>query len=138
MFVDIVSQKLYNYWDRIGDLIASFFPNKIKADAVYFNNSIDCVPSELQDNEDFKWLKNFRDNEYKELNQKRKQVVHYQTTHTEYIKKNALTSDQEELLQTLQIERESLPEYYKNHANYALIGFEKTMNLLDKINVFLF
>jgi hypothetical protein len=39
MFADIISQKTYNFWDRIGDLIASFFPDRIKAHKDFFCDS---------------------------------------------------------------------------------------------------
>ena len=137
MFADIVSQKTYNYWDRIGDLIASFFPGKTKTSSIYFYNSLDCVMKELEDSINFKWLKDFKDTEYKELNEKRKQIVHYRTTNTEYTSKYAMSGDDTDKLKKLHFERERLPEYYKKHVQLSLIGFEKTLKLLEETNVLL-
>ena len=72
MFADIVSQKIYNYWDRIGDLIASFFPDKLKTDKVYFSTAIKYIPIEFQESPNYGWLKDFKDTHYKKLNRRRK------------------------------------------------------------------
>jgi hypothetical protein len=32
-------------------------------------------------------------------------------------------------------ERDELPEYFRNHIELTLIGFEKAINLVSKINI---
>jgi len=64
MFADSVLEKLYKYWDRIGDLIASYFPYLLKKHQVDFTKIIDKMPETLTDNLNYKWLKHFRENEY--------------------------------------------------------------------------
>jgi hypothetical protein len=134
MFADIVGQKTYNYWDRIGDLIASFFPGKIKATSIYFHNSLDCVSNELKNSENFRWLQNFRDAEYKVLNEKRKKIVHYQTTNTDYTTKYAISGEDTDALKNYHLERENLPEYYQRHIHLSVVGFEKTLKFLEEVN----
>src|SRR5690606_389228 len=77
MFANTVSEKVYNYWDRIGDLLATYFPELIKADKAYFTTTIDKIPEDFHGSKYYQWLKHFRDSDFKELNKKRKQIVHY-------------------------------------------------------------
>ena len=46
MFSNSLSEKVYNYWDRIGDLIATYFPELIDPKKVYFTTAIDIIPQE--------------------------------------------------------------------------------------------
>ena len=51
MFIDLTFQITYNYWDRIGSLIASIFNDRIKSKNIYFPSAIDAIPSEFRKNE---------------------------------------------------------------------------------------
>lgn len=135
MFADIVSQKLYNYWDRIGDLIETFFPNKIKPNQIYFLTVIDIIPPEFHNSLNYQWLTQFKKNHYKKLNELRKQIVHYNSTDTQYNSKHLEFSSSRQEMETLHAERESLPEFYKEQIKFTIEGFEKTLLLLEEINL---
>lgn len=138
MFADIVSQKTYNYWDRIGDLIASFFPEKLKIKQIYFSKAIEIIPEEFHSSPNFIWLNNFKNTEYNDLNKMRRQIVHYATTDTDYNRRHLFNSSNREAMTILQVQREALPEYYKNQIKLTLEGFEKTMLLIEEFNSILF
>ncbi|MBM2841747.1 MAG: hypothetical protein HW412_2275 [Bacteroidetes bacterium] len=59
MYADVVSQIAYNYWDRIGDLIASFILDRIDKERVYFVTAVNSIPSEFHTSPNFIWLKHF-------------------------------------------------------------------------------
>ena len=138
MFADIASQKAYNYWDRIGDLIASFFPSHIKPHNVFFPTAIEAIPNEFQVSENFQWLKAFKETEYVDLNKMRKQIVHYTTSDTEFKHKHLERANDKKGMQELQQEREYTADFYKKHIASTLKGFEKTLLLLEDINPILF
>jgi hypothetical protein len=138
MFADITSQKAYNYWDRIGDLIASFFPKLIKPHQVFFSKAIEIIPAEFQKSENYLWLKRFKENEYVQLNKLRKQIVHYITSDTTYKHGHLNASKDIKEIIKLQNERELLPDFYKHHISLTLIGFDKTLSFLEEINPVLF
>jgi hypothetical protein len=138
MFADSASQQAYNYWDRIGDLIASFFPDKIKSANVFFPTAIEAIPTEFHYSENYKWLYEFKLTDYVELNKKRKQIVHYATSDTDFRDKHLKSVHDKEAIESLQNDREYLAEYYKNHISYTLNGFEKTLLFLDEITPTLF
>ena len=134
MFSDVVGQSAYNYWDRIGDLIASFFPKIIKPERVFFVSAIEAVPSEFHTSINYAWLDDFKNNGYKELNKMRKDIVHYKTSDTTYKHQHLASSNNRELIAELHAEREALPDYYKKHLALTIEGFEKTLSLLEEID----
>ena len=134
MFANSVCEKLYNYWDRIGDLIAAYFPSLIKPEQVFFAKIIDIIPPEYHNSLNFIWLKEFKEKKFLDLNEKRKQTVHYITEDTTF-KYNHLNSPRErDEIEKIYFERISLADYYKNHLLLTLDGFEKTMLLIEEIS----
>ncbi len=139
MFANVASQSVYNFWDRVGDMIAAFFPEKIDPSRVFFPTAMDTIPVEFHTSENYLWLDNFRKTDYKELNERRKQVVHYTTTETDYkyqhLEKGS--GDREAMIK-IQAEREALPDFYKNHIDLTLHGMARTLSLLEEITNALF
>lgn len=135
MYADILSQTLYNYWDRIGDLIETFFPNKLKSNQIYFPTVIDIIPANFHGSSNYQWLVDFKETHYKKLNAVRKQIVHYKGTNIQYKTKHLEFSRNREKMEALQRERESLPEFYKEQINLTIEGFEKTLLMLEEINL---
>lgn len=138
MFADVTSQKAYNYWDRIGDLIASFFPDKLKPHKVFFPSAIEAIPADFHNSDNYLWLKKFKENGYVELNKMRKQIVHYTTSDTDFKHKHLERTNDKEAMQELQREREYIADFYKNHISLTLIGLEKTLLFFEDINPKLF
>ena len=138
MFADIACEKIYNLWDRIGDLMASFFPTLIKRDKVYFTTALDVVPKKYKSLQAYAWLQNFRNTEYKYLNSKRKQVVHYTTTNTNDKYRHLFNSGNREEIEKWIRERNEIPDYFKNQINLTIEGFYYTFTLLEKIGKTLF
>lgn len=134
MYLNVAFEKVYNYWDRIGDLIASFFPQLFKGN-IYFNSTINKLESEFADNEDFQWLLNFCNFEYINFNSERIQIVHYisQNTNTKW-EQLGQTSD---LMQSTQLTDKiiSYPNYFKKMNEDCKIGFVKTLNFLEYVNL---
>jgi len=138
MFADVTSQKAYNYWDRIGDLIASFFPDRIKPHNVFFPSAIEAIPTDFHNSDNYLWLKDFKENGYVELNKMRKQIVHYTTSDTDFKHKHLERTSDKEAMQALQSEREYIADFYKNHISLTLTGLEKTLLFFEDINPKLF
>lgn len=133
MFSNIVSEKLYNYWDRIGDLIATYFPTLIKPDKVFFPKAIEIIPCEYHNDENYKWLKEFKENSYRKLNQIRKLTVHYTTEDTQFKHRHLSGSGKKEQMEELFNDRYALADTFKVQLDLTLTGFEKTLLLIEKI-----
>jgi len=133
MFVNTLYEKVYNYWDRIGDLIGAFIPN-LNPKRIYFTTIIDHLDKNFKDSENYIWLKDFRESEFKELNNKRKNVVHYELIGTAFRWDHALDATDKEKISNLVNERNKLPEYFKTHNDLTKTGFEKTIQLLTEFS----
>lgn len=131
MFADVAYQTAYNYWDKIGDLLASFFPEKFKPNKIFFHSTVEAIFKDYKTLESIKWLNSFKELEYAELNQKRKQVVHYNTFDTTFKSEHLKNADDYSIISSLQNERKFLPEYFKNHINLCLKGFENTVTFIE-------
>jgi hypothetical protein len=133
MYADLVCQVAYNYWDRIGDLIDSFFPGLNRPDRVYFSTVIRNIPQQFHNSEHYRWLKNSLENGYQELNEIRKQIVHYTSLSTEYKRKHLQSVHSREEIEELQAEREELADFYKRHISLTLEGYENTLLFLGEV-----
>lgn len=138
MFADAAIQSAYNYWDRIGDLIASFFPGLLKRHEIYFAKVIDSIPTQFHGSVNYQWLKALKNKEFSELNGKRKQIVHFTTLATDYRHQHLEVSNDISKLEILQRERETIADYFKEHIPLTLEGFEKTLLFLEEVNAAIF
>lgn len=134
MFGTSLSEKIYNYWDRIGDLIYIYFPRLIKQENVYFSKSIDIIPPDFHNSINYRWLKKFRDTDYIELNSKRRNFVHYTTEYAEFQHIHGENPNDSKIIEELFNLRFGLADFYKFHLSQTLIGFGKCLLLLDELS----
>lgn len=133
MFSGVLFEKMYNYWDRIGDLIASFYPKLFPRDK-YFPVVIRKLKENFTDNPDFNWLYRFLQNEYKVFNKERILVVHEISNSTERNWRQLSHITDYEKTKSLHEEKLKYPEFFKNMNELCKTGFVKTLNLLEEIN----
>jgi hypothetical protein len=79
------------------------------------------------------WLKNLLDNDFKGLNDKRKSIVHYSSHSTDIYDAWLKNVNDEKEIKKIQNDIENLTDYFKDHLNKALTGFEKATRLVDEI-----
>lgn len=123
-------QLLYNFWDKIGDLINLFFEKINKDKNIYFPDVINKIPEECK-NENYNWLSAFKDHEYKDLNKKRKQIVHYKGLESSAMNKVISNLSNREELEILQKEKMDLIPYLIDHCEKTLLGFEQALKLIE-------
>jgi len=133
MFGGVVSEKIYNYWDRVGDLLAAYFPGLLEAHQVFFPKVIELIPEEYHGNENYLWLKSFKENEYVELNKKRKQFVHYTTMDTEIMYEHLKNPTDKKKVDKLVQKRDAQVDFYKTHIDLTLKGHENLILLIKDI-----
>lgn len=133
IFITCCFEKCYNYWDRIGDRIASFFPELLKIHQVDFARIIDRLESSGIDNENFQWLLNFKNNEYQQLNNHRKNLVHYSQYEANFRYEHAMSSTNTESLKRLWKEKSEFPEYFKSHLGFAVEGYYQMYKFLESL-----
>lgn len=134
MYANCAHEKLYNYWDRIGDLLASYFPEKIKPERVFFSKIDKFIPNEFHKNENVKWLIDFKQNEFTELNELRIRVVHYQNLDTTFRSEHLLHAKNKSQLKKLVGMRSELIPNLKSQIDLTLEGFQRTIRIMEYIS----
>jgi hypothetical protein len=132
--VGVMYEVLYNYWDKIGDVLSEYYPPKEHSNNIYFTKVIDNIKHLSDNSSNYAWLKSFRDNNYKDLNKYRKQVVHYQNIESEFHDKYRSFFNDRVKLMKLQQEKIELFTKVVDQFKETTIGFEKAFLLIDEIN----
>jgi hypothetical protein len=133
MFSQILCEKLYNYWDRIGDLLIEYFRGSLKPREIYFSNVIDRIPIEYQEIEGYCWLKNFKKVHYPALNALRNNDVHNITSFTEDIFNYYNNNRNKEKITDLLKKRNEMVNFYKEHMIFTIDGYKSVLSLINGI-----
>lgn len=133
MYASICFEKLYNFWDRIGDKIANEFPCRFPDPrTIMFANVIENLKTDFQTDINIKWLIDFKNGDFKDFNDKRKIVVHYQQIETKY--KESILDNSGDINKIKEIfgEKSGLPEFFKKHIELTNEGIIKTYDFIKK------
>ena len=136
-FVSCCYEKLYNYWDRIGDILALYLKINIDERKVGFFTVINKIEKEekYSNDENLIFLKNFKDNEFREFNEKRIEIVHYYQFETIYrhkYQKIQAENNKEEKMNALWEWKKNMPEYFKNHLELSLKGYQHCIKFINE------
>ncbi len=129
----VIFEILYNFWDRIGDLLAIYFTPNLKSDKILFTTVIDGINAPYLKSQNYSWLKNFRDIQYKSLNSYRKQVVHYKNIESRFHDNYTTAFSNKLELEKLQREKIEMMDLVDEHLKFTILGCEKTFSLIDEI-----
>jgi Cthe_2314-like HEPN len=148
MFISVAYEKIYNYWDRLGDLLwATYFQSDLKERNVDFNKIIDVIKNKYPLYHhliSFQWLQNFKDNEYKALNDVRKNIVHYTSIDVEFKmahlgqfqnaegRSQNVFSDKSQVEKIMK-ERKDYFDILKTHISKSIEGFVQIHQLIEDI-----
>lgn len=132
-YVSVGFEKLYNFWDRIGDLLCLSLDLDIETRSIYFPTVIKKIEESNFSSENFEFLKNFSEGEYKEvLNRLRKLIVHYRQKDTYFRFEWMKHINDKEAIEKLQQEKDELPELLKKQMKLTIKGFESTILLIKE------
>jgi len=127
-------EKLYNYWDRIGDVLALYLQLDIDNVKINFASVIDCLDKKkiFSKNENFIFLKSFKEKQYKEFNAVRREVVHYNLFETNYkYDFNKFKDDEQKIMEQWQWKK-NMPEYFKNHLELSILGYKHCFKFVEE------
>lgn len=140
-YINTSFEKLYIFWDRVGDILALAFNLDLNENRVYFSTVMEELGDTLLLSENGSWLKSFHDNEYRDiLNRLRIKIVHFRQKDTyfftEWLKLASSHSTDPERLAELQREKEQLLPLLKEQLSLANIGFEKMVRFITEQGVY--
>jgi len=131
MYASVCFEKLYNFWDRIGDKIANEFPDRFSNPrSIMFANVIENLKSDFQSDSNLKWLIDFKNTDFKDFNEKRKIVVHYEHIETKYKESISDNTGNMEKIKEIFEEKSGLPEFFKKHIELTNEGIRKTYDFV--------
>jgi hypothetical protein len=135
-FVSSCYEKLYNFWDRIGDALAYYLNvDIINEELVNFPKVIDVLTKQdvIKDNLYFKKLLDFKTNEFTEFNKHRKDIVHYCQFETTFRFEHAIYSGDKEKVEELWKWKKEMPEYFRQHLKNSCEGYYNTYKLINNL-----
>ncbi len=129
----LIISLLYNYWDKVGDLLDNCFGVIAAGRNVYFGTVIRNFPNQYHTSTNYIWLRDFKDNEFQDLLDKRNEIIHYSALESRYFEQYQDNYKDEAEIQKLQDEKEGIVDYLINHNKLMFSGFEKAIKLIDEI-----
>ena len=136
-FIDDSFSRLYGIWNRMGNIINSFF-NLIKDKKIYFEKVIDFLnhPPHSQSPE-FRWLYDYRKEDYGKILKYRHPIIHneisYSSFYRKFIKNASVTSDARGLIKKLKEER----THIKEDVDFLIANFDKIDEGIDNMIKFI-
>ena len=90
-------------------------------------------PNQYHTSTNYIWLRDFKDNEFQDLLDKRNEIIHYSALESRYFEQYQDNYRDEAEIQKLQDEKEGIADYLINHNKLMFTGFEKAIKLIDEI-----
>jgi hypothetical protein len=143
----IAYESLYKFWQRLSDYLLAFFPdaqiedkpnkktNRIRK--TYFDTPLKYIEKsypDLVDSSNYQWIKNFRENDYRELNRYRKEFVHKYGYISLFFQKFR-EAKTKEAKYNLNKEREKHKEFLKGQTLKVIEGFVKFMSFISELEI---
>ena len=135
-FVSSCYEKLYNFWDRIGDALAYYFNVDIKENEVNFGNVIDRLHKrkDVFENEYFRKLLDFRSLEFAEFNSKRRDIVHYYQYQTEFFFEHSANISDKGKIESMWTLKNQMAQYFSQHLRSSCEGYYNTYRLINMLS----
>ena len=133
MFASISFQSVYNFWDRIGDLLNLYFKTGLSEGSVYYSRVLHNFPIEYKKSENYVWLNNAFNTEVKSFLGQRDSIVHSYQLECEYYWRIIELSNDIDKIREIQNEKESFPEKFKRQIDLTKEAFYRTLRLIEEL-----
>lgn len=133
IFTNAAYQTVYNYWDKIGDLLGHCFETGIKNPRqIDFSKVVDGMGPQFINDDNYQWVKKFKETEYSVLNKTRLNIVHYLSPETTAKYEHINNPTDKAFLESWQKRRIDVADNFKHHLQLMLDGFTNVLCLLEK------
>ena len=134
-YTNVCWEKLYNYWDRIGDLLWACFDLPIEERNVFFSTVMKELKKTQSGSKNFRELNRIYEGHFQQvLNRSRITVVHYRQRDTDFFFEWLDASTDKERIRELQARRDQGPDTLKTQSDVALEGFGHAVRLIGELN----
>lgn len=132
MYANWSLQTIYNYWDRLGDLLWHVFSTKLKAKEVYFDRVMTAIPIDYKSTESYTKLLEHFETKVKPLLQERNRTVHYFSLETHY-RWGHIKNRDSLLNKEMFVMKSSLAEVITNQLEECILGFKLAIDLIMEL-----
>lgn len=133
MFANFGLQSIYNFWDRLGDLLFLFFETGLSQDQVYFGRVINNMASQWKQTRPYIDLKQLYDQEVKSFLDSRHEAVHHFQLECKFYWGNVEFHNDINKLKELNEEKVSYPEKMSTSLNNCVKAFKLTIDLICEL-----
>ena len=129
-YASILHSSVYNFWDRVGDLLNCFFETGLPKENVYIGRVLSNFPNESKDSMYYQELSDIYTNHVKNIVFDRNEDAHNQSIVTSHYYGIILKhgEDQDKMTEI----KFGLPEIFKGQIEYANRGFELALRLIEE------
>ncbi len=127
-YASILRSSVYNFWDRIGDLLHCFFATGLADDKVYIGRVLNNFPKEYKNSANFQKINDIYNNHVHSLISERNEDAHNQLTATTHYFKMILGREDEQM-ELMQIKLR-LPDIFKEQISFAYEGVQDALLLI--------
>lgn len=139
MYANFGYQSIYNFWDRIGDLLHLYYETGLAIDKVYLGRVLTNMkdpynsnPNHIKDDSFYKKLKELYDTELNFFFDERNEAVHHFQLEAKHYWGNIEFRKDKAYLK-LNEEKQKYPEFMKKHLELFFVGFEVALNLINRL-----
>jgi hypothetical protein len=126
-YAGILQSSVYNFWDRIGDLLYCYFSTGLLDNQVYIGRVLNNFPKSFKISNNFQKLNDIYNNRVRSIIKQRNEDVHNQSSSTTIYFNVLLEHKQEQEQFKLQ-----LPDLFKEQISLAYEGFLCSLFLINE------
>lgn len=126
-------QAIYNFWDRIGDLLWHYFQTGLKEREVYFSRIIELIPTTYKMSEPYLALLAMYHSDLKTIIEARKNAVHYLQPECRHYWGHIENYSNPSKIDEMFKEKFGYADLMKKHLEFCLIGFSLTLKLINEL-----
>jgi hypothetical protein len=129
-YANILLSAVYNFWDRIGDLLHCFFATGLADDRVYIGRVLQNFPAGHKDSANFQRMNDIYTNHVRSIVSERNADAHNQSTATSNFYGVILArGDRQREQMGLKLR---LPDLFREQIGMAYEGFELALRLIEE------
>lgn len=129
-YAAILHSSVYNFWDRIGDLLYCYFPTGLSYDKVYIGRVLNNFPKAHENSPNFQKLNDIYNGRVRSLIKERNEDAHNQSTATTHYY-NVILRKYDQQKEKIQIKLQ-LPDIFKEQISLAYEGFLCALFLISE------
>lgn len=133
MHVTFGLQAIYNFWDRIGDLLWHFFFTGLSERDVYFNRVFEKIPYPFNTSVYYLEMKEIYECHVKPVLKQRKDAVHYFQPECRHYWGHLENYQDKSKIEEMYQEKYKYAELMKTHLELAIKAFDLTKNLINEL-----